>query len=100
MRVLTTAPAQRYDLIQMPLSRRIACCVALLACGSNRLAASDDEEKMLRIESEPAGAHVVINGRDRGTTPFEMKVGHWAFSTKKPSVFSKHLSEPWILEVS
>jgi len=87
-------------LIQMPLSRRIACCVALLACGSNWLAASDDEEKMLRIESEPAGAHVVINGRDRGTTPFEMKVGHWAFSTKKPSVFSKHLSEPWILEVS
>ena len=54
---------------------------------------------MLRIDSEPTGAHVVINGRDRGTTPFEMKVGHWAFS-KEPSVFSKHLSEPWILEIS
>jgi hypothetical protein len=74
--------------------------LALLSISIGCLRASDDEEKVLRIDSEPAGAHVVINGRVRGTTPFEMKVGHWAFSTKKPSAFSKRISEPWILEVS
>ena len=60
------------------------------------VAASDDEEKALRIESVPPGAHVVINGRDRGATPFEMKLGRWAFETKKSSIFSKHLSEPLV----
>jgi hypothetical protein len=94
------APAQRYDLIQMPLNRRMTCCVALMVWRPLCLFASDDEEKLVRIDSEPAGAHVVINGRDRRTTPFEMKVGHWAFATKKSTAFSKHLSEPWILEVS
>ncbi len=63
-------------------------------------AASDDEEKALRVESVPSGAHVVINGRDRGQTPFEMKLGRWAFETKKSSIFSKHLSEPIMLEIS
>jgi hypothetical protein len=64
------------------------------------VSASDDEEKMLLINSEPAGAHVLLNGRDRGVTPLEIKVGHWAFSTTKSTVFSKHLSEPWLLEIS
>jgi hypothetical protein len=66
-------------------------------------ASSDDEksdEKSLTITSEPPGAHVIINGRDRGTTPIDIKVGHWAFDTKKSSVFSKHLNEPWILQIS
>jgi hypothetical protein len=62
--------------------------------------AADDDEKTLLVESIPSGAHVVINGRDRGTTPFEMKLGRWAFETKKSSIFSKHLSEPIVLEVS
>lgn len=64
------------------------------------VAASDDEEKALRVESVPPGAHVVINGRDRGITPFEMKLGRWAFEAKKSSIFSKHLSEPLVLEIS
>src|SRR5579872_1185596 len=63
-------------------------------------AANDEEEKALRVDSVPPGAHVVINGRDRGLTPFEMKLGKWAFETKKSSIFSKHLSEPIALEIS
>jgi len=62
--------------------------------------ASDEDEKTLRITSEPAGAHVILNGRDKGATPLETKVGHWAFDIKKSTAFSKHLSEPWILEIS
>ena len=62
--------------------------------------ASDDEEKTFSITSEPPGAHVVLNGRDRGTTPLDIKVGHWAFDTRKSTAFSKHLSEPWTLEIS
>ena len=62
--------------------------------------ASDDEERALRVDSLPPGAHVIMNGRDRGQTPFEMKLGRWAFETKKSSVFSKHLSQPIVLEIS
>jgi len=97
-KLLTSRGAKRYDLIQM--IHRHAALLVLLTCSIAVTYAGDDEEKTLRIDSEPSGAHVVINGRDRGTTPFEVKVGHWAFSTKKPSIFSKHLAEPWLLEVS
>jgi hypothetical protein len=62
--------------------------------------ASDDEEKVLTIASEPPGAHVIINGRDRGATPLAIKVGHWAFDTRKSTAFSKHLGEPWTMEIS
>jgi hypothetical protein len=95
----TSNASKRCDLVQTIRYRHIGPLV-LLSFSIGCIYASDDEEKTLRIDSEPAGAHVVINGRDRGTTPFETKVGHWAFSTKKPSIFSKHLAEPWILEVS
>ncbi len=64
------------------------------------LEAKDDEEKILRIDSTPQGARVVINGRDRGTTPFEWKLGRWAFEIGKKSIFSKRLSEPITLQVS
>jgi hypothetical protein len=62
--------------------------------------ASDDEEKVLTITSEPSGAHIIINGRDRGTTPLQIKVGHWAFDPKKSTAFSKHLGEAWTMQVS
>ena len=71
-----------------------------VAAVSLSVAASDEEEKALRVDSVPPGAHVVINGRDRGMTPFEMKLGRWAFETKKSSIFSKHLSEPLVLEIT
>lgn len=64
------------------------------------LAGGDDEEKALKVDSVPPGAHVLINGRERGRTPFEMKMGRWAFDTRKSSIFSKHLSEPLVLEIS
>jgi hypothetical protein len=73
---------------------------SFLMLGSVLLVASSDDEKLLRIESVPPGAHIIINGRDRGTTPFEWKLGRWAFETRKSSVFSKHLSEPVTLQVS
>jgi hypothetical protein len=63
-------------------------------------AAKNDEESGLRVDSVPPGAHVVINGRDRGQTPFEMKLGRWAFEIKKSTAFSKRLSEPIVLEIS
>src|SRR5436853_6833784 len=72
---------------------------ALALCMVGCLRAADDNSA-LRITSEPSGAHVIINGRDRGTTPFEVKLGNWAFDIKKSSVFSKHLSEPWVLQIS
>lgn len=78
----------------------IKCIAALALFSVHPLTASDDEEKILRITSEPAGDHVILNGRDRGTTPLEMKVGHWAFNTKKSTAFSKHLSEPGTLVIS
>ena len=84
----------------MACHQRIECTVALALFCLYPAMASDDEEKTLSITSEPPGAHVILNGRDRGTTPLEIKVGHWAFDTKKSTAFSKHLSEPWILEVS
>lgn len=71
-----------------------------LAGGAGPLSASDDQDKALRVESDPPGAHVIINGRDRGITPFEWKLGQWAFDTRKSSVFSKHLSEPLTLQVT
>lgn len=67
---------------------------------STCLAAADDEEKSLKVDSVPAGAHVILNGRERGRTPFEMKLGRWAFDARKSSIFSKHLSEPIVLEIS
>ena len=72
----------------------------LFLCGFLALASDDDEEKVLTITSEPSGAHVIINGRERGTTPLEIKTGHWAFDTKKSTAFSKHLREPWTMQVS
>jgi hypothetical protein len=64
------------------------------------IAAGDDEEKSLKVDSVPSGAHVLINGRERGQTPFAMKMGRWAFDTRKSTIFSKHLSEPLVLEIS
>ncbi|MDR3717852.1 MAG: PEGA domain-containing protein [Bryobacteraceae bacterium] len=84
----------------MSSNARIECMLGLALLSIYPASASDDEEKTLRITSEPPGAHVILNGRDRGTTPLEWKVGHWAFDSKKSSVFSKHLSEPWVLEIS
>jgi hypothetical protein len=81
------------------MRRRLLLFAALALCGSHYLSASN-EEKMLLITSEPPGAHIILNGRDLGVTPFEMKVGHWAFDIKKPTAFSKRLSEPWILQIS
>ena len=81
------------------MKRSPTCFAAALVCAASLVAASD-EENVLSITSEPKGAHVILNGRDRGTTPFETKVGRWAFDTKKSTAFSKHLGEPWILEVS
>lgn len=40
--------------------------VSLLAFACREGIAADDEEKTLRIDSQPSGAHVVIDGRDRG----------------------------------
>jgi len=79
---------------------RIGCVIAFALIGISPAKASDDEEKLLTITSEPPGAHVILNGRDRGTTPLEMKVGHWAFDTKKSTAFSKHLGEAWTMEIS
>lgn len=80
-------------------NRCLRVFAALALCASTCLSSSD-EEKTLLITSEPSGAHIILNGRDRGKTPFEMKVGHWAFEVKKPTAFSKHLLEPWILQIS
>lgn len=71
-----------------------------LTDGAGSLFASDDQGKVLRVESDPPGAHVIINGRDQGTTPFEWKLGQWAFDKNKSSVFSKRLSEPLTLQVT
>jgi PEGA domain-containing protein len=85
----------------MSLKLQPICCLgSFLILASISLFASDDEEKTLRIESDPPGAHVIINGRDRGITPFEWKLGRWAFETKKSTAFSKRLSEPVTLQVS
>ena len=73
----------------------LVCTVAICFCEGG-----DDETKALTVDSVPSGAHVVINGRDRGTTPFAMKMGKWAFDAKKSSIFSKHLSEPIVLQIS
>lgn len=62
-------------------------------------AASKNEDKVLRINSEPPGASVIINGRAQGTTPFEWSIGHWAFDVNKNTLFSKHLSEPINVEI-
>jgi hypothetical protein len=79
---------------------RAACIVAPVLLTAHCAIASDDEEKIFSVTSEPPGAHVVLNGRDRGTTPIGIKVGHWAFDTRKSTAFSKHLPEPWTLEIS
>jgi len=84
----------------MANNARIECMVALALLSVHPAIASNDEERTLSITSDPPGAHVILNGRDRGTTPLEMKVGHWAFGTNKSTLFSKHLSEPWILQIS
>ncbi len=73
--------------------------IAILALCAGSCVATAGENDALRITSEPSGARVIINGRDRGTTPFELKLGNWAFDAKKSTAFSKHLSEPWILEI-
>lgn len=72
----------------------------LLVFTPSLLLAVNDQEKILLIASEPAGAHVIINGRDRGVTPLQIKVGHWAFDIKKSTAFSKHLSEPMTMQIS
>jgi len=77
----------------------IARVASVAFCVVSCLGAAD-QNNALRITSEPSGAHVIINGRDQGTTPFEMKLGNWAFDTKKSSVFSKHLSEAWELQIT
>jgi len=59
-----------------------------------------DDEKTLTIISDPSGARVIINGRDRGTTPFRWKLGKWAFETGKKTIFAKRLSEPVNVEIS
>src|SRR5579875_3738538 len=74
----------------------IAGC-SLVVSGAGR--SGDEEEQALRVTSTPPGAHVIINGRDRGVTPFEMKLGKWAFDTHKSTAFSKHLKEPMSMEV-
>jgi hypothetical protein len=84
----------------MVISARIECIAALALFSVHSAIASNDEEKTFSITSEPSGAHVVLNGRDRGTTPLEIKAGHWAFDIQKSTAFSKHLSEPWTLEIS
>ena len=73
--------------------------IAILALCAGSCVATAGENDALRITSEPSGARVIINGWDRGTTPFELKLGNWAFDAKKSTAFSKHLSEPWILEI-
>ena len=78
------------------LIRVIAALTMLIA----RHAIASDDEKTLSITSQPPGAHVVLNGREAGTTPLAIKIGQWAFDTRKGSVFSKHLSESWIGEIS
>jgi PEGA domain len=75
---------------------RVACGVILMCAVSM----ASDDEKTVNITSEPPGAHVIINGRDQGVTPLEIKVGHWAFDTKKSTAFSKHLQERWELRIS
>ncbi len=84
----------------MTRNARIQGIVAFALLSVHPSVASDDEERTFDITSEPPGAHIVLNGRDRGVTPLGIKVGHWAFDTKKSSIFSKHLSEPWTMEVS
>ena len=64
------------------------------------IAPSADDEKALTILSDPPGARVIINGRDRGITPFQWKLGKWAFETAKKSIFAKRLSEPVNVEIS
>lgn len=71
----------------------------LLVAVAVAFAAKDDEYKSLTILSEPPGAKVIINGRDRGVTPFEWKLGRWAFETGKKSIFAKRLSEPVNVEI-
>jgi hypothetical protein len=84
----------------MARNARIKSVVTLVLIGVHPSIASDDEERTFNITSEPPGAHVVLNGRDRGITPLGIKVGHWAFDPQKSSMFSKHLSEPWTMEIS
>jgi hypothetical protein len=86
--------------LAMVSSARIECMAALALLSVHPAIASSDEEKTFSIISEPPGARVILNGRDRGTTPLEKRAGHWAFDIQKSTVFSKHLSEPWTLEIS
>src|SRR5450432_753756 len=60
----------------MARNARSECMMALALLSSHCAIGSDDEEKTFSITSEPPGAHVVLNGRDRGITPLGMKVGH------------------------
>ena len=59
-------------------------------------AASDDT---VTITSEPSGARVEANGKFIGTTPFEWRIGNWAFNPHKHTVFSKHLQDPVLITV-
>jgi hypothetical protein len=85
--------------LHVPTSSLTRLIVAL-TLSISQYAMASDEERTVSITSEPPGAHVILNGREAGTTPLAIKAGHWAFDTRKGSAFSKHLSEPWIMEVS
>lgn len=92
---------QKADHTPVRGSCRLSLIEVLLALAlASPLFGSEDNDQVLQIESDPAGAHVIINGRDRGTTPFLWKLGKWAFDSKKSSVFSKHLTEPLTLQVA
>jgi hypothetical protein len=50
--------------------------------------------KIIRIESDPPGARIVVNDKtEMGITPYDWKVDDWVTNPRKSTAFSKHLGE-------
>jgi hypothetical protein len=62
--------------------------------------AKNKADDTITITSLPDGASVEWNRKVIGTTPLTQKIGEYAFSTRKPSLFSKHLDQPVVVRVS